>query len=293
MKLVPLDNSPPFELTEGITRSSGDKWPGLSLREVVTSDTGELPEGYLVDHELVLTTRWASRNEMYFPDSGWAPMECVPGSVHFMPIGVPFANRWSGRMELISLTLSNFFVRSVQGDGDRRILEARPHMSTDDRLLAEILSALSTDLREGFPSGRLHGEQLATAMVAHMLHRWGVGSKDASAGRSLAPPKKFEWVVDYIHAHIQEDLSISSLAAILELGTDHFIRCFKHTMGITPHQYVLRCRIAHAKTLLSKPRASVKQVGVRCGFPDQSHFIKVFRRATGITPAEFRDQLSS
>jgi AraC family transcriptional regulator len=292
MKLVPLDNSPPLEIAEGILRSSGDKWPGLSLREVVSLG-GELPEGYLLDHELALQTRWASRNEMFFSESGWAPMEYVPGSVHFMPIGVPFANRWSGRMELISLSLSNSFVRAVQGADDRRILEARPHMSTNDRLLAEILSTLVTDLREGFPSGRLYGEQLAAAMVAHMLRKWSVGSNDRSAGSDLAMAKKFERVIDYIHAHIEEDLSVSSLAAILELGTDHFIRSFRNSMGLTPHQYVLRCRIARAKTLLSKPRASIKQVGVRCGFPDQSHFIKMFRRTTGITPAEFRDQLHS
>jgi AraC family transcriptional regulator len=270
--------------------SSGDRWPGVWLREVAPESAGEFPESYLLEHELVLQTSSLCVNELYRPRTGWTGIKSAAGLVNFMPRGTSFASRWDERLRVLSMTLSPSFVRTVEGHDSSRSLDSPPHINTEDRLLAAILFALRDDIRERSPVGNVYGEQLATAMVSHMLRRWGAGRADRLAGRTQASSKKFERTIDYIHAHLESELSVSALARIVDLGTDHFIRSFRRSMGVTPHQYVLQCRIARAKALLVRPRASIKRVAMQCGFPDPSHFIKVFRRITGVTPALYRDQ---
>jgi AraC family transcriptional regulator len=63
---------------------------------------------------------------------------------------------------------------------------------------------------------------------------------------------------------------------------------FKASTGSSPHQYILQCRLERAKQLLRDPSLSLSQVGLRCGFADQSHMTNVFRRFVGVTPSKYR-----
>jgi len=68
----------------------------------------------------------------------------------------------------------------------------------------------------------------------------------------------------------------------------HFARLFRRTVGVPPHQYVLRRRVERAKELLLTGRLGLSEVALAAGFSDQSHLTRVFRRAVGLTPARFR-----
>jgi AraC-like DNA-binding protein len=47
-------------------------------------------------------------------------------------------------------------------------------------------------------------------------------------------------------------------------------------------------RTDHAAQLLTRTQASVAEIALACGFPDQSYFTKVFKRRTGRTPLVYR-----
>ncbi|WP_290884060.1 helix-turn-helix transcriptional regulator [Fischerella sp.] len=65
-------------------------------------------------------------------------------------------------------------------------------------------------------------------------------------------------------------------------------RLFKQAMGLTPRQYVIRCRIETAKRLLAKWELSITEISDRLGFTSHSHFTTFFRKHTGITPTAYR-----
>jgi AraC family transcriptional regulator len=75
------------------------------------------------------------------------------------------------------------------------------------------------------------------------------------------------------------------------MSLDGFIRVFKQSMGVPPHQYVLRKRVGRAQALLGSPALSIAEVALRAGFADQSHFSTMFRRLTGLTPQHYRHAL--
>lgn len=76
---------------------------------------------------------------------------------------------------------------------------------------------------------------------------------------------------------------IDDISSLINMSKYHFIRCFNERFGITPHQYVINCRINKAIKNL--------ELGINCktsannaGFSDASHFNRRFKLVYGLTP---------
>ncbi|HKQ40341.1 MAG TPA: helix-turn-helix transcriptional regulator, partial [Verrucomicrobiae bacterium] len=82
-----------------------------------------------------------------------------------------------------------------------------------------------------------------------------------------------------------------SLAGAAGLSPFHFARLFKRSTGLSPHQYVLRCRVERARGLLMRSKASIAEVAVEVGFCDQSHLAAHFKRVYGVSPKAFLQQV--
>ncbi|MBI4460935.1 MAG: helix-turn-helix transcriptional regulator [Acidobacteria bacterium] len=96
--------------------------------------------------------------------------------------------------------------------------------------------------------------------------------------------------MDYIEAHLHENLHLEEIADVLQMSPYHFGRLFKQSTGLTPHQYLVRQRIMKAKELLAEDGSSIAEIGRLLGFASHAHFTTVFRKLTGITPREYRAQ---
>ena len=95
-------------------------------------------------------------------------------------------------------------------------------------------------------------------------------------------------IKDFVDAHISKEIGISELASLVGLSQFHFIRAFKHSVGLSPYQYVLSERISVAKVLLSKRDLSIADVALAVGFSDASQLNRVFRKLIGVTPTVYR-----
>lgn len=83
------------------------------------------------------------------------------------------------------------------------------------------------------------------------------------------------------------DHRLSDLAAVAAMNGRYLISAFRREVGITPHQYLMRVRIHHAKHQLAAG-AAISEVALSLGFADQSHLTRVFRRHVRTTPARFQ-----
>ena len=95
-------------------------------------------------------------------------------------------------------------------------------------------------------------------------------------------------VLEYLQAHLDQELPVTALAAVAQLSPAYFSRLFKQSTGLSPHQYLLGQRIERARELLADPRRRVAEVSYELGFSSQSHFTTVFRTLVGVTPRAYQ-----
>jgi AraC family transcriptional regulator len=115
--------------------------------------------------------------------------------------------------------------------------------------------------------------------------------KTLARSRIGLSPRRLRMVLDYLQDNLEGDLSLQRLAGLANMSLDGFIRVFKQSMGVPPHQYVLRKRVERAQALLGNRSLSLTEVSLRSGFGDQSHFSRTFHRLIGFTPRHYRTAL--
>jgi AraC family transcriptional regulator len=97
----------------------------------------------------------------------------------------------------------------------------------------------------------------------------------------------------WIDDHSSDDIDLASAAARAGLSSYHFLRLFSRVLGVTPHQYLVRCRLRRAARLLGSGAPSVTRVALDVGFGDISNFVRTFGRAAGVSPRRFRSQYAA
>jgi AraC family transcriptional regulator len=161
-------------------------------------------------------------------------------------------------------------------------------IGVEDPVLAHIAALGRSELAQGGATGRLYVEGLGVTLAAHLLHKYGVSKRRLNLYRGGLPPVQLRRVIEYIDAHLAEELSLTELAAIAGLSPNHFAQAFKATAGRPPHRYLTERRVRRARELLRDPRIPIAEIAHAVGFSSQSHLTINFRRMTGMTPARFR-----
>jgi len=92
----------------------------------------------------------------------------------------------------------------------------------------------------------------------------------------------------FIDERASDPLDLDAVASRVELGVFHFLRLFASVVGVTPHQYLVRCRLRRAANLLAEGDRPITDVALECGFGDLSNFVRTFHRAAGVSPGAFR-----
>jgi AraC-like DNA-binding protein len=99
-------------------------------------------------------------------------------------------------------------------------------------------------------------------------------------------------VRDFIHDNIQSDMSLDEISQHANLSKYHFLRMFRQQFGITPHQYILNCRINRAREDLESG-VPLDDVVFEYGFTDLSHFNRRFKPIYGMTPRQYQQHFLS
>ena len=95
-------------------------------------------------------------------------------------------------------------------------------------------------------------------------------------------------IEEHVRAHLAETIHLASLADIANMSVDHFLRSFRAAAGTTPHQYILRLRLAKAATMLRETVTPIATIAAQCGFHSASHFSVAFGNHFGLQPSQYR-----
>jgi AraC family transcriptional regulator len=98
-------------------------------------------------------------------------------------------------------------------------------------------------------------------------------------------------VVDYIEAHLGEELTLEQLARVACFSPYHFHRLFSALVGESLYRFILRLRLEKAAGLLCRRSGeSVTAIALDCGFGSSAAFARAFRAAFGVSASEWRDR---
>ncbi|QEG01778.1 HTH-type transcriptional activator Btr [Stieleria maiorica] len=221
----------------------------------------------------------------------------LPHAVNLLPPGVESRWRWRNTGDLTDSThyqLSPALVAKVAEqafdlDPARFHFPVRYYDQSSPEVIAT-LTALRRELVTGGPGGRLCAESLANVLVVQLIrqmsNRQGSGGGIREAGGRL-PRHALRAVEEYIHAHLDQNISLADLADVAHLSEFHFARLFKQTTGLPPYQFVIHQRVERAKRLIAARQLSLVQIAIAVGFSDQSQLNRHFKRLVGVTPRRF------
>jgi AraC family transcriptional regulator len=119
--------------------------------------------------------------------------------------------------------------------------------------------------------------------LAIVPHSWAGTGKLRGAS---AHARRIERACEALAAGLAEDQSLTATAREVGMSTFYFARVFRELVGQSPHQYLLRARLAHAARLLGK-EVSVTEAALSSGFSSLSHFTRTFHNRFGVAPAEY------
>ena len=99
----------------------------------------------------------------------------------------------------------------------------------------------------------------------------------------------YQQITEYIEEHLDENLSLDSLAEEFYVSKYHIAHVFKDRLGMSIHQYITKKRLALCKeAFLGK--ASITEIYQTYGFGDYSSFYRAFKKEYGISPKDYREK---
>jgi AraC family transcriptional regulator len=207
----------------------------------------------------------------------------IRGELDLIPPDVADTWQQSDASRSLLVLLSPALLRRAAEDLGRdpdRGLEFR-HQFRDPQI-EHIVWALDAERGAGHPSGPLYAESLGLALAARLLGPAASPPRPPTP-RGLTGPQLAR-ITDYIEAHLDDDLSLATLAAVAGISASHLKQQFRRSLGVPVHAYVIQRRVERARALLLGGRLPASQVALAAGFSHQSHMARCMRRVLGVTP---------
>jgi AraC-like DNA-binding protein len=137
-----------------------------------------------------------------------------------------------------------------------------------------------------------HSQEAAKASIQRATSLLQVQMRCASTERQEPTPALRAWqrrlVESYIEEHIDRQIPVANLSALVHLSEAHFSRVFRLAYGESPRAYIVCRRVELAAQLMLATCDPLSEIALKCGFHDQAHLSRQFRQLTGEAPAAWR-----
>lgn len=217
-----------------------------------------------------------------------------PGTISVIPDGCDACFGAEGTIEVSQVRLDDGRLQATaeRVAGGRVVLVGR--LAFADPTAAAIVELICREAAADGPTARLFLEQAVELLCVQLVraHAAPGDRRPGGAPRGLA-----DWqvkrVTGYMADHLDEDIGLDTLAALVRLSRFHFCTAFRLATGATPHEWLVARRIARARELLADTGRSVTEIALAVGYRTPSAFAVAFRKGVGMPPSQFRRALPS
>jgi AraC family transcriptional regulator len=82
------------------------------------------------------------------------------------------------------------------------------------------------------------------------------------------------------------NIDLQTIAETVFLSKFHLLRYFKDAFNVTPHQYLMHCRLEKSLELVKYTSLSIAEIAKKTGFADAPVFSKAFKKKYGFSPSK-------
>lgn len=287
-KVVPL---PVTSGTSLLSTTSSPRFLNELKIDRLFMPASETPEVIVCDH--LLTLQLSPQHLFETKEEGQLKQIYKDvGSVTLAPSGFRFWGRWNKDVEMLVLTVKPAAIaRCASQLHDVNKAELVRCTGRINQQIWHLGLTLEAEFKQGNPNGQYFWESLTNAIAFSVLKQYCVFEPKVENYSGGLSPHQLKRTIEYINDNLKADLSLKVLAAMLGMSPYYFERLFKQSVGQTPLQYILHCRIEKAKQLLRTTQQPIVEIAFQVGCKNHSHFSKLFRKLTGVSPRNYRNQV--
>lgn len=138
----------------------------------------------------------------------------------------------------------------------------------------------------------LRANEIAHDALSELLRSQAMTRPGLRLRGGLAAPVRRR-LHDYIEAHLDQAITLGTLAQLACMSEFHLARMFRTSFGMPPSAWIAARRIERARGLLRAGALPLQQVAHACGYADLSHFTHRFSKAVGMAPGRYRQLAGS
>ncbi len=211
--------------------------------------------------------------------------------ITYVPSGVNLKG-WASIDRPSSCLTVYFDNPSSRQEHSANLSELPPILEFEDHMLHTVAMQIHAILHDPSLDTPGYAETLGTLLTFEMS-RFKNRVQDVKTPSGGLTARQVRTVIEHLENRLTDKTTIAELAALVDLSRFHFIRAFKKTVGMPPHQFVVHRRVERARELLHNLQLSVSEIATRTGFNSPTHFGRVFRARFGVTPREYRRHVAA
>lgn len=151
------------------------------------------------------------------------------------------------------------------------------------RILWEVFA-----LQEAGGGNELHTVRLLLSLWAILADHMDTSAASPSARRLNHRQAKLQAMMQFIHTHYREDITLSHIAACVPISKSGALHIFQSCIKTSPVAYLTQYRLAQAALQLKTTHKTVAAIAADTGFGDAGYFCRRFRQRYGMSANAYR-----
>lgn len=124
-------------------------------------------------------------------------------------------------------------------------------------------------------------------ILSHLLREYQV-PRNSIENKSYRNQEKFKEVLNYLHEHYTEELTLNYMSELFYVSKEYFSRQFHHYVGKTFRDYLVSFRLYKSYKDVVKSNMTIQDIARKHGFSNVRSFIKAFTEEYNETPLRYR-----
>jgi len=223
-----------------------------------------------------------------FSDENTKKVLMEPNHIFFNPANVTFSRYTADCYEFILVLIEPKKLESLIPIFSDKYSFIETYCIKDPNL-EHIFRLLLSEVQAGNQNGKLFVENIISNLAFHFVKNYSEEqSRNLVENVGGFSSSELEKAFLYIDKNISENYKIEKLAKEFGISKFNFIKRFKSSTNVTPHQFIINKKLERSKNLLKEDSLSLTDITYMLNFSDQSHFSNSFKKMYGMTPREFR-----